>query len=163
MATSRPHLRGLLGAAAGAYAGTWLVNRSLRRVDGSSMRPTLSPGRLILVVPTGVLPPRRGDVVVATDPRTGAATVKRLAGVPGDRVVVGPGVVRVVGGPRWIRPRPEPGAPRRRWDLTGDRHLLLGDNPAASTDSRQLGPLPGGVLDAVMVWPPGPALAARRS
>src|SRR5213593_1102943 len=58
---------------------------SLVAVEGSSMSPTLRPGDWALAVRTRAI--RRGDVVVARHPeRPGYEIVKRIVGIPGDRV-----------------------------------------------------------------------------
>lgn len=54
-------------------------------VDGDSMRPTVTPGDRLVVLP---LRPRVGDVVALRDPRTGRTLVKRVASIVGDRVEV---------------------------------------------------------------------------
>lgn len=105
-----------------AGAITWMAvlatNRSLRRVTGTSMVPTLHAGDLVLTVP--VLRHRPGMVVVASDPRDGRPVVKRIA-------AVGPATITVEG---------------RTIAVPNDHVLLLGDNPATSTDGRMLGPTP---------------------
>jgi nickel-type superoxide dismutase maturation protease len=98
-------------------------------IEGSSMAPTLLPGDQALVVAARSFD--RGDVVVVEHPgRPGYEMVKRLAGVPGD--------------------------------LVGERHLgsdefwVLGDFPAASTDSRHFGTVTRAELRAKVVavyWP----------
>lgn len=61
------------------------------RVPTSTMRPTLFPGDLIFVqkiLRAGVMP-RHGDVVVYETPRSGGMSfIKRVVGLPGDRVSV---------------------------------------------------------------------------
>ena len=95
------------------------------------MLPTLRPDEWAVAV----TPPswRRGDVVVLAHPaRKGFEIVKRLAAIPGDEVggkILGP-----------------------------DEWWVLGDDPSASTDSRQFGPVSGDALQARVVliyWPPG--------
>lgn len=139
--------------AVGAWATAWVVNRSLRRVTGPSMAPTLLPGDLVVVLPRALRPPRRGDVVLVRDPRAPErTTIKRLVGLPGERVVVRPRTVEADGRTVLDRPRPAPGDRNRQWRLGEDRYLVLGDNPRRSTDGRQLGPLPGTLLAAVALW-----------
>src|SRR6476620_7734859 len=66
----------------------------LRRVRGpwrvavveASMAPAIEPGDWLLVDPTTVRWPRRGTVVVFRDPIDDAFSVKRVAGLPGDRM-----------------------------------------------------------------------------
>lgn len=123
-----------------AWAVTWLVNRSLRRVEGSSMLPTLWPDDLLLTVPprlAGGL--RRDDVVVARTP-SGSAT-KRLAGLPGEAVLTGESHRHVAG--TWHRQATSSSRHPDRLVITPSRDevVLLGDHPAASTDSRTHGPV----------------------
>lgn len=114
-AMRRALLAGLL-----LYVATWLTNRSLRVVEGDSMRPTLRPGDRLLVVPLPGAALRNGHVVVVRDPRRpDLTTVKRVTAVAGEPV---PGV---------------PGA------TVPPGHLFVqGDNRAASTDSITYGPVP---------------------
>lgn len=84
MPTARQAWR-LAGGLAAVWGAALALNRSLRRVTGPSMEPTLREGDLLLVVPAALRRPRVGDVVVAADPRDPArATVKRLARRTGD-------------------------------------------------------------------------------
>jgi signal peptidase I len=48
--------------------------------------------------------PQRGDVVVFVHPRTGATMIKRLIGLPGDRVTVRDGVLAINGAPVRLSP-----------------------------------------------------------
>ena len=79
----------LTAAVSGVLA--WLVMAYLAqtfRIVGSSMEPTLLPGERVLVVKVGG-PIGRGDILVFRDPVRGKTRiVKRVVGVPGDRVLV---------------------------------------------------------------------------
>jgi nickel-type superoxide dismutase maturation protease len=119
----------ILFAAALAWALVWV--RPFRVVvQGGSMLPTLQPGDFLLATRRG--PFRNGSLVVAEHPgRPGYEMVKRIAAVPGEGV----------------------------GDRTRARakYRLLGDNPAGSTDSRTLGPMPRGSIRGVVrlrYWPP---------
>lgn len=149
-----------------AYALTWVVNRSLRRVDGASMRPTLAPGQLIVVVPPAVAPPRRGAVVVVPDPRAPRRrTVKRVVGVAGEVVELVAGELRIAG---VAHDEPYVAAGDRstaRWEPGVGQLVVLGDDRSASTDSRAFGPVAAADVVAVAVlavrpwrrlWPPTP-------
>ncbi|HJR96271.1 MAG TPA: S26 family signal peptidase [Actinomycetota bacterium] len=123
-----------VGATAAAAAGVaWACLRwkpSRVEIEGGSMAPTLAPGDWALVVS----PPRYGrrDVVVVEHPgRPGYEMVKRIVGVPGDRV-----------GDRL---------------LGEDEYWVEGDLEPASTDSRQFGPVREERLKAkvlLVYWPP---------
>jgi signal peptidase I len=156
-------------AAAGLAVGVLaaLVRRLARLepvlVAGDSMRPTLLPGQRVAVGPLD-RPPRRGDLVVVR--RGGLEVVKRVVGLPGERVrlvagrlevdglavaepYVGEGGGREAGGPR-----ADAGDLDVR--LGDDQYLVLGDHRAASTDGRDFGPVPADALVARVrfsYWP----------
>jgi nickel-type superoxide dismutase maturation protease len=119
----------------------WLALRRPFRVEveGESMAPTLRPGDFLVAVRSG--PIRRGALVVVEHPtRTGYEMVKRLVGVPGDRVE---GVA-----------------------LGPDQFWMVGDNPTASTDSRTLGPFERDAIRGVVrfrYWPPSGVGSVGRS
>jgi signal peptidase I len=143
-----------------AYVVTWGANRAARRVTGPSMRPTLEPGQRLVVVPAWLRPPRRGDLVVVTDPRApDRATVKRVVGLPGEEVELVAGRLHVDG--RAV-PEPyvrDPPAEHHRWRTGAAQLVVLGDNRTASTDSRHYGPVPALAVRATVVArlrPPGP-------
>ncbi|HEX2027642.1 MAG TPA: S26 family signal peptidase [Nitriliruptorales bacterium] len=119
----------------------WLVlfalNRSARRVQGDSMRPTLAPGQVVLTMPARPRRLRRGEVVVVRDPRDPAReTVKRVAALAGELsdLPEGPGLV------------------------PAGHVAVVGDARARSTDSRHYGALPVTLVVARVVarlTPPG--------
>jgi signal peptidase I len=121
------------GATAAVAAGLgWACLRwkpSRVEIEGGSMAPMLAPGDWALVAS----PSRysRRDVVVVEHPgRPGYEMVKRIVGVPGDTL-----------GER---------------TLGDDEYWVEGDHEAASTDSRQFGPVRGEHLKArvlVVYWP----------
>ena len=139
-------------------------------VNGGSMRPTLGPGQRIAVAPL-VRPPARGDLVVLRSPRsTGAPprgspdppgeleVVKRVVGLPGERVRLVAGRLEVDG---QTVPEPYLAGPTSSGELDLQlgpaEYLVLGDHRAASTDGRDFGPVGA---DAVVgrvrfaYWPP---------
>jgi signal peptidase I len=125
-------------------------------VKGGSMRPTLAPGQRIAVAPL-VRPPRRGDLVVVAR-REDLEVVKRVVGLPGERVRLADGRLEVDG-----ETVPEPylsGGPvagELEVRLGPAQYLVLGDHRAASTDGRDFGPVGADALLFLVrfaYWPP---------
>jgi len=147
------------GALAAALATAGLAARRARLepmlVAGASMRPTLDPGQRIAVAPL-VRPPRRGDLVVVT--RGDREVVKRVVGLPGERVRLGPGGLEIDGR---VVPEPYLAGPSTAGDLDLElgpgQYLVLGDHRAASTDGRDFGPVGADALVGRVrfaYWPP---------
>lgn len=135
------------------------------RVQGNSMSPTLDEGDRLLVDVLGRGDVRRFDLVDAAFQPSGARVVKRVIGLPGDRVSVGPPrgeepqvFVRPSGDERVYRVVNEAwvgqvgGATRaccnqegsisekRTWaTVPEDHYWVLGDNWGGSEDSRDFG------------------------
>lgn len=86
------------------------------------MVPALNPGDQLIAVRPGRI--RRGDLVVVRPPGYELEMVKRVAAVPGDEADTG---------------QLEPGM-----------YLVLGDNPARSTDGRAFGPVPASAITGVV-------------
>lgn len=106
------------------------LHRPLRRVEvsGDSMAPALLAGDRLLV--TRYRRVSAGDVVALRDPRYASrALVKRVAATPGGAVTCDGEVLRA-----------------------GRGYVVLGDNLAASTDSRVFGPVPRSALLGAAVW-----------
>lgn len=145
MVAARQGARRLLPWLAAVWLVALAVNRSLQRVRGRSMAPTLQPGTLLLTLP--VRRPRRGEVVVVLDPRDPARRqVKRVVGLPGEVVQVRAGQLLVDGRPHGA-PVGAGRGPDGRLEVPPRHVAVLGDNRAASTDSRTYGAVP---LDLVV-------------
>jgi signal peptidase I len=152
-----------LGAGALALGALVAAGLAVRRarlepmlVSGGSMRPTLDPGHRIAVAPL-VRPPRRGDLVVLARTES-LEVVKRVVGLPGERVRLAAGRLEVDGAPV-----PEPylagdaGAGELEVELGPAEYLVLGDHRAASTDGRDFGPVGADALLGRVrfaYWPP---------
>ncbi len=115
-------------------------------VEGASMEPTLRPHQYVVVdrLRLGHRPPQRGEVVVFRYPRdTRLEYVKRVIGLPGERITVAHGRV-------WVNDQPldEPylrERPRYFWGPTAipaNTVFVLGDNRNSSSDSHLWGPVP---------------------
>jgi signal peptidase I len=106
------------------------------RARGHSMWPTLRPGQF-LFVRSGLHQRaiRQGDIVVLQSPELGHCIVKRVIGLPGDRVVLGSnGLVRN-GVPVAESYVSRPGGRGGSWRVPAGHCFLLGDNRVASSDS----------------------------
>jgi signal peptidase I len=137
-------------------------------VDSASMRETLRPGDRVLAdrVTYRLREVRRGDLVVLRRP-TGAGIpeeelVKRVIGLPGERVAARDGAVSVDGVPL-REPYAGRDCPLARVPadpvLVPAGHLyVLGDDRCRSLDSRELGPVDDRLVEGRIfgiVWPLG--------
>lgn len=130
------------------------------RVDGASMEPTLQSGEFVIVNKLAYLfgEPKTGDVIVFHFPRDpDQEYIKRIIGLPGDRVEIKNGEVYVndrVLDEDYIAASP---VYEDILEVPGDSLIVLGDNRNNSSDSHNWGPVP---LDFVIgkamfvYWPP---------
>ena len=107
------------------------------RVHAHSMWPTLRPGQFVFTRSVlhgkGI---RHGDIAVVKSAELSERVVKRVLGLPGDRLAFGSGgLVRngeQLTEPYVVRPAGTSGS----WLVPEGHCFLLGDNRAASSDSR---------------------------
>ena len=130
------------------------------RVDGFSMRPTLEDGEFLLVDKVSYFfgDVKRGDIIVFHFPlNPDEELIKRVIGLPGDRIVVQNNQVFVNGqllNEPYIFPAPLYSG---EWLVLDDHLFVLGDNRNNSNDSKDWGMLPAEnvVGKAVLIyWPP---------
>jgi signal peptidase I len=118
------------------------------RVENISMKPTLEPGEFLLVnkfaYKAGSL--NRGDIVIFHYNST-EDYIKRLIGLPGDRIEIQKGKVKVndtvLDEPYIAAPPSYTGV----WDVPAGSVFVLGDNRNSSSDSHSWGFVP---LDKVI-------------
>ena len=107
--------------------------------------------------------PARGDIVVFHAPAracgVGGTFVKRLIGLPGETLAERDGRVYVDGRPLEERYVPPDERDRRTstWHVPKGSYFFMGDNRAASCDSRDWGSVPRSRIIGKLVllyWPP---------
>lgn len=130
------------------------------RVDGFSMRPTLENGEFVLVNKTSYRfsEMARGDIIVFHFPlKPDEELIKRVIGLPGDRVLVENNQVYVNGqllNEPYIAQAPIYAG---EWTVLDGQLFVLGDNRNNSNDSKDWGLLPAEnvVGKAILIyWPP---------
>ena len=128
-------------------------------VKGSSMRDTLRNGDVLFAFRRGLCGElRRFDVVLCRYPNRRQLFVKRIVALPGERVAIEEGILRINGLPveenfaHW---------PNRRdmveRKLGAGEYFVMGDNRPSSRDSRSVGAIPERRIIGVarcVVFPP---------
>ncbi|WKZ35812.1 MAG: signal peptidase I [Anaerolineales bacterium] len=141
------------------FVGINLVSARVR-VDGFSMRPTLEDGEFVLVNKMSYRfgEVERGDIIVFHFPlNPSEELIKRVIGLPGDRVLVENNQVFVNGqmlNEAYIAQAPLYSG---QWTVEEGTLFVLGDNRNNSNDSKDWGFLPreNMVGKAVLIyWPP---------
>ena len=135
---------------------------ALYKVRGQSMAPTLRQGDYVLVraCKARARAPRRGDVVVVATAE--GWHVKRIVGLPGERVVFTEGML-LIDGARLREPYlrglpPYLGLEHAEFLLARDEYFVMGDNRPHSTDSRHGGPVTRSNIEGSTVWRVWPLL-----
>ena len=120
-------------------------------VFGQSMEPSLHEDQRLMVekVSYRLHGPRRGDIVILRDPTGGPIPlIKRVVGLPGERVTLANGHVYVDGAllnePYLTQVTQSDG---RTWIVPPMHVFVMGDNRGNSKDSRYFGPVP---LDTIL-------------
>ena len=154
--------KGVLAAIVGIGLLSAARLRGRRRrylISEESMHPTLSAGDWTIAKRLKAAP-RRGAIVVFPHPGSeDVELVKRVVGLPGERVTIANGQVHIddkVLAEPWAD---GPTHPDGAWDLGPAEVFVLGDARAASTaDSRTLGPIASEKAAwriTARYWPPG--------
>jgi len=125
------------------------------RGDGISMTPTIESGDLIFInrLTYRFREPRRGEVVAIRMAGRSVVYVKRLLGLPGDRVKIDNGNVSI--NDEWIK---EPYAHRRNdWSLdevtlNRDEYFVVGDNRTMAMALHDMGTVPRARLIGAQIF-----------
>ena len=140
-------------------------------IKGKSMQTTFESGQRVVVL-KAFYSIGRGDIVVFSSSEDPAKDlIKRVIGLPGERI-------KVAGGNVYINGESDSGSPQGWWQLTeayakhderelrdspietripDDEYFVLGDNRPDSHDSRSFGPIPLSSIKGKVVvrwWPP---------
>ena len=135
------------------------------QVEGTSMMPALVDQERIFinkfVYRFGIEKIQRGDTVVFWFPgEPGKSYIKRVIGLPGDRVKIDRGVVSVNGqrlAEDYVPAQYRDGVSMAELRIADDYYFMLGDHRSSSSDSRAWGPVHRRNIygKAVFVyWPP---------
>ena len=115
------------------------------RVESISMEPTLYPGEFIVVNKLAYHSGgyQRRDVIVFKSPNDPHQQyIKRVIGLPGEKVVISGGKVYINGNPLEEPYIMSPPAYNEKWDVPQDSLFVLGDNRNRSSDSHVWGMVP---------------------
>jgi signal peptidase I len=128
-------------------------------ISEASMTPALRPGDFVLT-DRSPRPLYRGDIAVFEHPsRPSFFLVKRIVGLPGDRLTIDSGRVLIDGTPLDEPWTTDETGPDGVWELGPDEAFVLGDARwMSSGDSREIGPVPLSQLSMQIVfryWPVG--------
>ncbi len=142
-------LRDMVGTILPAIVIALLIHLFLAqatRVYGQSMEPNLHTNERLVIEKLSYHfhGPRRGDVVVLRDPSgSPELLIKRIVGLPGERVTLADGRVYVDGTPiaEPYLDQPTQGS-GRSWIVPPFHVFVMGDNRSASRDSRTFGTVP---------------------
>jgi signal peptidase I len=123
------------------------------------MEPHIGSGEFVLIdtLAYRFRPIGRGDIVAFRHGGSAQAYLKRVIGLPGERVSIERGVVAIDGKPLaegYVRFRDRGSIPART--VPAGAYFVLGDNRANSDDSRDWGPVPVSEIVGkawLAVWP----------
>ena len=131
---------------------TYVFAGLLLRVTGDSMVPNFHDGEQIIAEKISVKfeDPKRGEIIIFNHPTyPGRLVIKRVVGLPGEIIKISAGKIYINDamlaeeylGSEGATKAGEILAENVSYEIPGDSYILLGDNRANSTDSREWGPV----------------------
>ena len=139
--------------------------------QSTSMQNTLAPGDRLFTVPAGSV--RRGDVIIFREPmrvsKSHALVVKRVIGLPGDRVACCNSRGRITVDGRaldetYLYPGDPPSRIRFSATVGKGQVWVMGDHRNISVDSREWGAIPAsGIVGRVVFVAHGSSITALRT
>lgn len=128
------------------------------RVDGPSMQPTLYTNEYVFMerVTYWFRTPERGDIIICSFPGSSESYVKRVIGLPGERISVSDGVLYVNGIPNYDFFSGYIDESMEEITVSEKSVIVMGDNRNESRDSRSVGPIAyEGILGKALfvIWP----------
>lgn len=128
------------------FMRTFLFN--IVRVQQTSMYPTVKPNDIILSSSLYRFKKdfKRGDIVVFKSPSENKMLIKRIVGLPGEKVEIYDGSIYIDGKlleEKYFKEKPYTLSPTSEFEIQADELFVLGDNrsPDGSVDSRIFGPI----------------------
>ncbi len=130
------------------------------RVDGPSMQPILYKNEYVFMerVSYWFRSPQRGDIIICSFPDSKDTYIKRVVGLPGEKIKVEGGVLYIDGTPNYDYFAGTHNEDTGEFTVPEDNVAVMGDNRNDSTDSRKpyVGPIPyGKILGKAdfIIWP----------
>jgi len=137
-------------------------------VEGLSMYATLEDNDYLIAnkIDYRLHPPQRGDIVILRPPTNNSTDfIKRIIGLPGERVLIRAGKVYINGHlleepylpEAWVNDNNWPDNPAGQV-MGSDQYFVMGDNRNRSQDSRFFGPITRDRIDGkawFRIWPFG--------
>src|SRR5213594_2715807 len=147
------------------YVGISFAVQALH-VEGLSMYATLDNNDYLIAnkIDYRLHAPQSGDIVILRPPTNNSTDfIKRIIGLPGERILIRSGVV-YINGHRLDEPYlPEAGVSETNWPdnssgrvMGADEYFVMGDNRNKSQDSRFFGPITRDRIDGkawFRIWP----------
>jgi signal peptidase I len=136
-------------------------------VEGLSMYATLEDNDYLIAnkIDYRLHPPQRGDIVILRPPTNNSTDfIKRIVGLPGERVLIRAGVVYINGHKldepylpeAWVNDANWPDNNSAGQVMGADEYFVMGDNRNRSQDSRFFGPISRDRIDGkawFRIWP----------